>query len=166
MKSLYKKHFLSFLYFFLPFLLLCPACAGEENIVDDMEDPEDCFYKFESGLDAVYGRWEPKVIIDQTTGDSTFYEIGEGHHGFIFTGRYADAFELRDNGEFDMYYVEDGRPCKDDISGTWAFNNMIIQYFSIVGDTLSTPVISLQEDELILEDTINFKPSIAIMRKQ
>ena len=146
--------------------IVLSACSGSDN--DEFEPEDDCTYEFKAGIDAIYGAWEPEVIIDLDTGDSTFYEPGDGPYGFMVGSYlYADSYEFRDNGEFDIYYVELGRPCRDDVAGNWTYQqDSITMTFMFLGDTMFTiPVISLTREELIIEDEINFRKSRAIFRK-
>lgn len=149
--------------FFVLFLIACSKSDSDDPIVED-----DCTYEFQEGLDAIYGAWEPRVIIDLDTGDSTYYELGEGPHGFMVGSYlYADAYEFRDNDEFDIYYVSQGRPCRDDVAGNWTYEqDSITMTFMYLGDTMFTiPVLSITQEELIVEDEVNFRPSTVIFRK-
>ncbi|MFT6018918.1 MAG: hypothetical protein ACJATF_000553 [Flavobacteriales bacterium] len=125
---------------------------------------DDCTYKFWEGPDHIYGAWEPKIIIDTESGDSTFYELGEGHAGYILDGWYANAFELRESKELRLYYVSSGRPCEGGLTHPWDYENMMLSLY-LLNDTVNLPVLMLTEEELIIEDVINFRESTVIMRK-
>ncbi|NNE16515.1 MAG: hypothetical protein HKN51_16150 [Saprospiraceae bacterium] len=131
---------------------------------EDETIEEDCSYVFEEGLDHIYGRWEPKVILEYETGDSTYYEEGESHTGFMFGEYYSDAFELRDDGHYVLYYVIINNPCKEDDWGLFEYDNSELHFY-LLGDTIRIPVLSVDENELIIEDVINFKKSRATMRR-
>jgi len=144
------------------------SCQKEEQIQEEEEiviNEEDCEYEFSEELDNIYGVWEPAIVIDYETGDSTFYDIGEGHQGHMFNGNwYADSFELRDNGEFKIFYTTFGKPCKDEVSGMWTYEDMIMNFY-LNGDTVNISVLLIEEDKLIIEDIMTTKESQVIMSR-
>ncbi|MBV6652568.1 MAG: hypothetical protein KI786_02370 [Mameliella sp.] len=155
------------LFFALMGTVLHPACEKdrsepEEEVVTP--DEGDCRYVFEEGISLIYGTWEPEYVIPFETGDSLFYEVGEGHKGHMFRIWYADSFELRDDGVFDIFYTAFGKPCKNEFSGTWLYKKDSM-YFHINSDTVIIPVLHLEEERLIVEDTINTRASTVIMRR-
>ena len=166
-KAIINQKLLEFLWLVIICVGLTYSCNDKEQVEEEELIEEDCFYQFSEGIDDIYGAWEPKIIIDYETGDSTFYDIGTGPQGFMLETIYFDSYELRDNGEFDLYYVSSGRPCKEEMGGTWVYEKDSLTFTLVyLGDTMiSIPVLSITEKELIIEDIINFKESKAIMRK-
>lgn len=146
-------------------ILISFSCASKEEVEYFEVSQNGCFYLFSDTLDYIYGTWEPRILIDNETGDSTFYEIGEGRGGFMFGDRYADSFELRANDDFAMYYVSIGRPCIEKVSGSWEFDDGSSLKFYHAGDTIDINVLYVNEEELIIEDVIEFKESKSIMRR-
>jgi hypothetical protein len=151
------------------FILALLYFSCKKNVQDVNEtDPlveEDCRYQFELNIADIYGAWEPKQIINLEDGDTSNYEIGEGHTGFMLTDHYADSFEFRPDSSVALYYVESGRFCESRVDGTWYTNNDTIFISRDLGGIKKIPIIALSGTELVVEDTINFVFSKSIFRK-
>ena len=147
---------------------LCQSCQKEDLDMTEEEvvqEDEDCSYVFAEGLSNIFGTWAPKIVIDHETGDSTFYADGKGHMGHMLTNWYSDSFELRDNGNFNIFYISMGKPCKEESFGDWGYKGEQLDFYFFNKDTVTVPVISVDEYQLIIEDIVNHKPSEVIMRK-
>lgn len=125
----------------------------------------DCLYPFAPNLDAIYGVWEPKLILTVANGDSMSFEPGKGHTGFILTDHYADAFELRPDSSLALYYVEYGRVCASREDGKWFLRNDSLIISRYPSDEVILPILSLTADALTVEDTVNFQFSRATYRR-
>ena len=152
-------------------ILFLPSCNDDilyleaevttETVKEEMECAK---YEFSENLENIYGTWAPKTVINYSTGDTTHYEEGVGHGGFMFEGYYADAVELRDNQEYNIFYTRFDRPCASEVFGTWKYENDAIEFIMEFNqDTIFTPILSLTENELVMEDVVNFYPSKVIM---
>lgn len=138
------------------------ACEKEVQLP---EEEKDCLYPFAQQLDNIYGAWEPAWVLDLESSDTTFYKVGNGHTGFILYDHYADAFELRPDSMTALYYVEYGRFCANRIDGIWYDNDDTLFISRYSGDLVKLPILYLSENELRVEDDVNFKRSIASYRK-
>ena len=147
--------------FFLLFLLAY-SCEKEVQLP---EEEKSCLYQFGLRLDNIYGAWEPAWVLDLESSDTTFYEVAKGHTGFILNDHYADAFELRPDSMTALYYVEFGRFCADRNDGIWYDKADTLYISRYAGDLVKLPIIHLSENELRVEDHVNFKRSIASYRK-
>ncbi|GJM31443.1 MAG: hypothetical protein DHS20C18_04440 [Saprospiraceae bacterium] len=156
-----KNHFTLL---FLLCALLAISCSKDKT-ADPPVIAEDCKYQFPENQDDIYGAWETGAVVNLTTGDTTFYAPGTSHGGFIFWDLYADAFELRNNGEFTDYYVFAERLCSTNVDGTWSQNQDTLVFDYAGYRQVYIPILSLTATELVIQDTVNFVPSIAIMRK-
>lgn len=145
-------------------VLLLSACQYEYLEAPVVVD-EDCGYEFTTGIADIYGAWEPIIVVDLESGDSTFYEPGASHMGFMLEKYYADSYELRPGGVFALYYASVGRPCADDSSGLWKMDGSQITFYGWQGDTAICQVHSIKKHELIIEDIVNFKPSVVVNRR-
>lgn len=125
----------------------------------------DCRYQFASNLPDIYGVWEPKQLINLENGDTTNYDIGKGHTGFMLYDHYADSFELRPDSTLALYYVEYGRFCESRDDGKWYMANDTIYISRYPTGNKKLPIRSLNETELVIDDTVNFNFSKAIFRK-
>jgi len=67
------------------------------------------------------------------TNDTTFYEPGKGHTGFILDTHYADAFELRPDS-ITLYYVDLGKFCTNRNDGIWHLDQDTIFISRYPGD--------------------------------
>lgn len=134
-------------------------------VLADSFEGNSCLYEFDSSLASIYGVWEPKLIIDLAIGDSTYFATGKGHTGFILGDHYADAFELRPDSSLSLYYVEYGRHCADRKDGIWLIRNDSLIISRNPSDSTKLPIVSLAQDELEVEDTVNFIHSRTIYRK-
>ena len=169
-----KEEFLLSLVLIMMSVFVFQSCQKEVAEINEEVDINEeevlnedggCSYIFAEGLDNIYGTWAPEIVIDNETGDSIFYEIGEGHMGHMLEHWYSDSFELRDNGEFNIFYISMGKPCEDESFGKWEYGNMMINFFFFNQDTVRVPVILIEEDQLIIEDIINHKESEVILRR-
>jgi len=136
----------------------------EEEMMEEEEETS-CYYLFDDNLDNIYGSWTPSIIIDYETGDSSFYSDIQGHMRFMLGVWYSDSVELRDNEEFNIFYISQGRPCADQSFGSWSIKNDSIQFIFFNQDTAHVTVLEINEDTLIMNDVINFKDSKVIMRR-
>ncbi|MCF8247608.1 MAG: hypothetical protein K9J37_14825 [Saprospiraceae bacterium] len=150
----------SCLLFSVLFLFSCKKDKPDAPIVEP-----DCKYQFEPNLADIYGVWEPKQIINLEDGDTTNYNIGKGHTGFMLYDHYADSFELRPDSTLALYYVESGRFCASRDDGTWYMASDTIYISRYPTDNKKLPIIALSQTELVLVDTVNFKLSKATYRK-
>lgn len=105
--------------------------------------------------DPLVGAWEIIQITEVATGETE--DFPEGPHGIIFNyGLYADALELRPNGEFAAYYRSDGLFHADRIDGTWhrANDQLHLHFGSSASNLITVPIIDLEESFLYLLDVI------------
>ena len=137
---------------------LQPSLAEESNV-------DSCLYHFDANLADIYGVWEPQQIINLEDGDTTYYDYGVGHLGFMLKDHYADSFELRPDSSVVLYYVEFGRFCASRNDGSWYMAEDTLYISRFVGDDTRLPIISIDETKLEMEDVINFKASQVIYRK-
>jgi hypothetical protein len=130
-----------------------------------MEVDTDCTFQFGAELADIYGAWEPMEIINLEDNDTTFYDVGSGHIGFVLYDQYADAFEFRPDSTAALYYVGLGRFCADRVDATWTLkqDTIYISRFSTGADKL--PLIELTPSKMTVIDMINFKLSKATYSK-
>ncbi len=119
-----------------------------------------------NGSDPMVGAWEIIEITHITTGESTAYPNGPG--GLIFDNNlYADALELRANGNFAIYYQSAGRPCTDRVDGSWfSENDQLHLNFSNLNFEIVVPIVSLESDFLFTQDGFDSEGVVYKMRKE
>lgn len=116
--------------------------------------------------DPLVGAWEIIEITHIGTGESTAYPNGPG--GLIFDNNlYADAIELRANGDFAVYYQSAGRVHADRVDGTWfSEDDQLHLMFSSFNSEISVPIVSLESDFLFIQDGFDSEGVVYKMRKE
>ena len=136
-----------------------PLIIDSAVTIDITPEEEDCYYVFPEGLDFIFGSWASIKVIDYVYGDTTYYDVDEGHGGFQLGGHYSDSFELKDNWTFNLFYTRVGRKCKDVEWGEFEYLNDTLTFYRSNGLIIDVPVIHLVEDTLVIEDVLNHHPS-------
>lgn len=114
----------------------------------------------------IVGAWGIIEITQIGTGERTAYPDGPG--GLIFDQKvYADAFELRENGDFAVYYQSAGRFCADRIDGTWfSENDQLHLMFNGFNAEIVLPIVSLEDNFLFIQDGFDSEGVVYKMRKE
>ncbi|PHN03241.1 hypothetical protein CRP01_28005 [Flavilitoribacter nigricans DSM 23189 = NBRC 102662] len=107
--------------------------------------------------ESMVGAWEIREITNVATGEVESFP--EGPQGLIFnSSAYADAIEIRSNGNFATYYQSSGPHGTDRVDGTWTLlKNQTLKFDIQIGpgETILLPIIDLRADSLFLQDISN-----------
>jgi len=140
-------------------LSIMSSCHHDKFVEPEIED--DCLAKFPTDNPGIIGAWEMVEFTDIATGVTTAFD---DNIGFMVGNRYCDAFEIRENLEFDVYYKRSGRFCQDRKDGTWEYDQDSL-VFNFIGERVALEVLTLDGDTLIIKDIIDFIPQIAKMER-
>lgn len=116
--------------------------------------------------DPLIGAWGIIEILEIGTGNRTSYP--EGPQGLIFNyNAYADALELRPNGEFAIFYHFYGRPDSDRVDGTWELTGDDLRLdFSAGQVSYTVQIVSLEGDTLYMQDGDDADGKVYTMSRQ